>query len=374
MEQGKDSSIEQIKKCDMDAGAKPVVTEAGGRDSLFDNMKAVLVFFVVSAHYVRVSGDFDVSSAGGMYYIIAFSFIMQGFLLISGYFSKNTEKCRRGAFKNFLMPYLLLMPVMFMVRLVLFGDASLDLMRPSHALWYLLVMFVYRFLIKDIGRVPGIVLLSASLMLASGCFSSLGEELALGRMCSFLVFFVIGYKLKPRHVEKLRSIPKTAVFVILAILLAFSYLTAVSSVIPVEMWHLKDGYSIYHLSDLEGIFVRLVLGIVSLLWMLVILNLTPRRKTFLSDIGRRTLTVYIFHIPVRYAVKAFSIPVDGILGYAFIFVLAAASVYVFSRPALDRAYSAAIEFIYDTVILRAFGMLKHMKRGIEDGIRTHVRR
>lgn len=120
------------------------------RNYLFDNMKVLLTFFMVSAHYIRISGSFDVSSFGGFFYIIAFSFIMQGFLFVSGYFSKNVDKCRLGAAKNFLLPYILLMPVMFVVRLGVFGDAKFDLLSPSHALWFLLVLFVYRFMIKDL--------------------------------------------------------------------------------------------------------------------------------------------------------------------------------------------------------------------------------
>ena len=73
------------------------------RNYLFDNMKVLLTFFMVSAHYIRISGSFDVSSFGGFFYIIAFSFIMQGFLFVSGYFSKNVDKCRLGAAKNFLL-------------------------------------------------------------------------------------------------------------------------------------------------------------------------------------------------------------------------------------------------------------------------------
>ena len=64
---------------------------------------------------------------------------------------------------------------MFVVRLGVFGDAKFDLLSPSHALWFLLVLFVYRFMIKDLEKVPGILILSAGLLLASGCFSSLGR-------------------------------------------------------------------------------------------------------------------------------------------------------------------------------------------------------
>lgn len=35
------------------------------RNYLFDNMKVVLIFFVVSAHYIRISGSFDPATFAG---------------------------------------------------------------------------------------------------------------------------------------------------------------------------------------------------------------------------------------------------------------------------------------------------------------------
>lgn len=325
------------------------------RNYLFDNMKVVLVFFMVSAHYIRISGSFDVSSFGGFFYIVAFSFIMQGFLFVSGYFSKNVDKCRLGAAKNFLLPYVLLMPLMFIVRLGVFGEAKFDLLSPSHALWFLLVLFVYRFMIKDLAKIPGVLLMSAGLLLASGCFSSLGKELALGRICSFLFFFMLGYATKWEHIEKIRSISRKWILLLLAGLLVFSALTAYSNVIPVEMWHLKDGYSIYHLSNLMGIVIRMLLGIISLGWLVVLINLLPNRKVFCTGIGQRTMTVYICHIPIRYLIERLDLPGDGnVFTYVLSFGLAIASIYAFSRPALHTAYHAIIDFLYDKICARVF--------------------
>src|SRR5665648_1200917 len=97
------------------------------RDYLFDNMKAILVFFVVLSHYISTSATFDIRTFGGLIYIISFSFIMQGFLFVAGYFSKNVEKCRNTAFKTFLLPYLVLMPIMYIIRYTLYGNASINL-------------------------------------------------------------------------------------------------------------------------------------------------------------------------------------------------------------------------------------------------------
>lgn len=330
-------------------------TSVKERNYLFDNMKVVLVFFMVSAHYIRISGSFDVSSFGGFFYIVAFSFIMQGFLFVSGYFSKNVDKCRLGAAKNFLLPYVLLMPLMFVVRLGVFGEAKFDLLSPSHALWFLLVLFVYRFMIKDLAKVPGVLLLSAGLLLASGCFSSLGKELALGRICSFLFFFILGYKAEWNHIEKIRSVSKKWILLLLAGLLIFSFLTAYTNVIPVEMWHLKDGYSIYHLSDAMGMLIRALLGIVSVGWLIVLINLLPNRKSFYTGIGQRTMTVYICHIPIRYLIEKIDLPGDGnVFMYMLTFGLVIASIYLFSRPALHTAYHAIIDFLYDKICAKVF--------------------
>ena len=299
------------------------------RNYLFDNMKVLLTFFMVSAHYIRISGSFDVSSFGGFFYIIAFSFIMQGFLFVSGYFSKNVDKCRLGAAKNFLLPYILLMPVMFVVRL---GEPCL--MVSAGAVWY-------RFMIKDLEKVPGILILSAGLLLASGCFSSLGRELALGRICSFLFFFILGYKMKWEHIEKIRSISKKWILLLLSVLLVFSFLTAYSNVIPVEM----------------GILIRMMLAVVSLGWLTVLLNLLPNHKIFCTGIGQRTMTVYICHIPIRYLIEHIDLPGDGnVLTYILSFGLAIASVYAFSRPALHTAYHAIIDFLYDKICARVFAL------------------
>ena len=62
------------------------------RSCLFDNIKVILMFSVVIAHFMRVSGFFRTDSLAGFVYIVSFGFIMQGFLFVSGYFSKNVDK------------------------------------------------------------------------------------------------------------------------------------------------------------------------------------------------------------------------------------------------------------------------------------------
>ena len=178
------------------------------RNYLFDNIKVLLIFLVVTSHFIRVRGNFNPAGIDGIYYIIAFSYIMQGFFFISGYFSKNVMKCHKNAAKNFLLPYFIMTIFMFGFRYLLYGHATLSFLNPSHALWFLLAMFMYRFTIPYLAKVPMLLPLGFLAYLFVGCFGIATDTLAIGRMISFLVFFIAGFYTNAEHFERLRNIPK----------------------------------------------------------------------------------------------------------------------------------------------------------------------
>ena len=322
------------------------------RSYLFDNIKVILMFSVVIAHFMRVSGFFRTDSLAGFVYIVSFGFIMQGFLFVSGYFSKNVDKCRHNAVKSFLLPYVVMMIVMYFVRTAVFGHAHLNLICPTMALWYLLVMFVYRFAARDLVRIPYILLIALILYFVSGCIPFLSEELALGRLASFLVFFTAGLKADKTHIDRIRSLPSPVLWLTLACLIVFSALDAHYRLIPVDMMHLKNDYSLYGMGPLEGMLVRLILLIVAAGWIIVIIGLTPDRQLPISRIGQYTMTIFLFHIPVRYIIKKVSIPFGGtVAGYLIVLLCALACMYLFSRPAVKRVYDRVMDSIYDLLAL-----------------------
>ena len=321
------------------------------RDYLFDNMKAILVFFVVLAHYISTSATFDVRTFGGVIYIISFSFIMQGFLFVAGYFSKNVDKCRKTAFKTFLLPYLVLMPIMYIIRYALYGNASIDITVPTMALWYLLNMFVYRFFIKDLAKIKYILPISIFISLIAGIIPFLGVTLALGRIFGFLPFFLLGYYCKEEHLNKIRRIPKPVGVLTVIILIAFSVFMSNYNAIPLSAWYFKTAYINISLNNLEGTGVRILLAIVAICWIGVFLILTPKKKTWLVTVGQNTLSVYILHIVIRYIVMANGI-FDGQEWLTYLMILAAAviSVWVFSRPKVAKAYEKFMDFFYRLLI------------------------
>ena len=68
------------------------------------------------------------------------------------------------------------------------------------ALWYLVVMFYYRFFIKTLSRIPYILPVSVLVSLAAGCICVFGSTAALGRAFGFLPFFIISIRSQIKHI------------------------------------------------------------------------------------------------------------------------------------------------------------------------------
>lgn len=326
-------------------------TEIKERNYLFDNIKAILIFSVVIAHYFRASSSFAVASFGGVVYILSFSYIMQGFLFVSGYFSRNLAKCRSTAFQTFLFPYILLMPIMFLLRFTINGEAHFDLTLPTMALWYLLTLFIYRYFLKDLVRVKNILPYSIAVSLAAGYIPFLDSTLSLGRTFSFLPFFLLGYYFKPEWIDKLHRLPKAVSWLLLSVLIGFTIHLAFYRVFPLEALYMKASYASTGLTNDQGVLLRIAISLISLAWIFVFINLTPKSRTFLTAVGQNTMTVYILHIVVRYFIKGMGGSFgQDIPSYLFLIAVSVLSVWVFSWPSVAERYRCFMDNVYQYVV------------------------
>lgn len=331
------------------------------RNYLFDNIKAILIFSVVIAHYFRATDSFSLPTFGGVIYMLSFAYIMQGFLFVSGYFSRNLEKCRATAFRTFLFPYLVLMPIMFCIRYSLFGEAHFDLALPTMALWYLLTLFVYRYVLKDLVKIKLIIPISIAVSLAAGYIPFLNSTLSLGRTFGFLPFFLFGYYFRTEWIEKLRSLPKGLMAALIAVLLGLSLFLAFEKVFPIEALFFKSSYASTGLTNVQGILARLALSLAALGWTVVFLALTPKTKTFFTDIGQNTMTIYVLHIVVRYLIKGtgdfFG---QDMLSYFVLITAAVLSVWAFSRPKAVKLYGDFMNAMYQLVITLPAALIRQI--------------
>ena len=328
------------------------------RSYLFDNLKAVLIFCVVFAHFLRIAGHFELGSPSRVIYIICFTFMMEGFFFVSGFFSHNVDKCRAKAVETLIMPYVVFMLLTMGERYLLFGSAHLHLQLPTHAMWFLLVMFYYRFGIKTMEKIPFILPLSAILFLTAGAMPFLGPFMALGRGCSFLVFFMLGFYSKWEYFEKIRRIPKPVMILPAALLVGVSVWFAGQRHFGVGVLLFKECDKVLGVGFVEGIVARFLVAIAALLWLLIWINVLPDKKLpskggLITQIGQNTMTVFLLHVFVRQILKwgahvhHFALfEYDGYIYVGIMLVIALVCIYLFSRPVVAKAYDKSMYFLY----------------------------
>ena len=165
-----------------------------GRDHQFDNIRLILIFFVIFGHLI------EYFSAGGILYRWIYSFHMPVFIFVSGYFAKFDPK---KIVCNILVPYVLLQILYTAFDRLLYGNAPfrLQFTTPYWLLWYLLSLFCYYLLLPlidtDRAAVQLFVFLACvALALLSGFGQGFGYFLSLSRTFVFLPFFVGGFYLK----------------------------------------------------------------------------------------------------------------------------------------------------------------------------------
>ncbi len=317
------------------------------RSYLFDNIKAFLVFSMVLAHFLKQNPDFSLDTPGGAVYFMIFTYIMQGFFLISGYFSKNLEKSQNGAVKNLLLPYVLMVAIVSFISYGITGNFRGDLIEPSFALWFLFAMFVFRLTLKGLVEIPGLLYISMALYLIAGQIPFLDDRFTGSRICCFLMFFVIGYYLQEKQIAWLRRVNHGFMTLIIIGLVGAGVLISVFDMMQTNLLFLEQPYADFGLTWYQGMGIRIFLALYFFAVMIVIINLMPDRKLFFSEIGQRTMTVYLLHIPFRYAMKYTDLSGSGgIDSYVIALVLAIAVTWLFSRKPVFDAYGWVIDKAY----------------------------
>lgn len=318
------------------------------RDCLFDNIRCILIVLTVFAH--MLSPISKQTEAAQIAYQFIFLFHMPAFILISGYFSKNADKCRKTAVTKFLIPYLALNLISSVIYLHNHNLAwyKLDLLNPRWGMWFLLVLFVYRFLLPDLLRMRFALPVSFGIGLAAGCFDALGESFGLGRLFAFLPFFMLGVYLTPEHIQRLRRIPKW--IPLLGILLSFGFILFVHYNHKLDWTQylnfshgflfMRNSYHSCNLTILQGIAARSLVYLFAGVMTFSLIALMPRKNCYLSYIGQNTLPVYALHLLLLPYIKA--LKVFGGSGWDYLLfsaVVAVAMTQLFSSKPAASAYN-----------------------------------
>lgn len=276
----------------------------------YDNIKFILIFFVVLAHLMEISADFAHKQ---QLYTLIYSFHMPMFIFLSGFFAKHSSS--KIVF-HFVYPYLLFQMLYLLYHnLVLYPDAPqvYQFTTPYWALWYLMAMIFYYMLIpllnqQRIWQCAVVFLLSVAASILAGFDNEIGFFLTLSRFFTFLPYFVLGYYIGRYKTSLIKFSARLSITsILLGIICTVGVLFVCRYLLlsPVIKSHMMFGSASYANAWYTPQIKLQLLGI-GLVWaaffLFVLAPLLNRKLPLVSTVGKNTLPVFLLHgFFLRYA-------------------------------------------------------------------------
>ncbi|MGJ7912672.1 acyltransferase family protein [Neobacillus sp. LXY-1] len=270
------------------------------RSLYFDNAKFILIFLVVFGHVISPLKDNN--EILFTLYSVIFLFHMPAFIFISGYFSKGFHK--KGNFiktvKRVLIPYLIFQFVYSIFYYVLGQESTLkiDLLHPHWTLWFLLSLFYWNLFLYAFSKLKWVGLgIAVFIGIGIGYFDQIGSYLSLSRTFVFFPYFLFGFLLDSKHLKVVKKVKHSTIIgftVLLITMVLFAFLFP-KDAIP---WLLGD--TSYANLDVKGIgltngIIRASQYILTVIVMYGFLAMVPTKGFKMTDIGQRTLYIYLLH-------------------------------------------------------------------------------
>lgn len=197
----------------------------------FDNIKFLLIFFVVFAHLLEL---FDTN---GAIYRWIYSFHMPFFIFIFGFFSKFKIK---NLLNKFILPYMIFQVLYILFEnYILHNNLTMQFYQPYWLLWYLFSSAIY-LLILPIINVKNkylkitILLISVIISLLIGYLDDVGYRYSLSRTFVFLPFFILGVYFKNSYRVLENKFNSTTRKTKIIIKLLFLILLIISSILAIK--------------------------------------------------------------------------------------------------------------------------------------------
>lgn len=275
-----------------------------GRIWYWDNLKAVLIFFVVLGHFLLPIMDRGNSVVSIVYYIYLFH--MPAFVFVSGVFSKKYME--KGAPQlNKLIGYFIIYVLYKAAVYLLFShytgqNFNFDLLSEGSAPWYMLAMIIWLLILPVFAKLnftKGIIL-ALFIGIIFPFDDNIGIFLSMSRVVTFLPFFVFGYYFKLEYIKKLDKLIFKIfallflVFIALFVITNLNFISRYSSLL-----YAFSSYVALHTTVWNTLLLKIGWYLMSTFMLFALLILCPKRKFCFSYIGSRTLSIYIFHRLIR---------------------------------------------------------------------------
>lgn len=318
---------------------------------LIDNLKGLLIFLVVFGHSLESYKTEHVLL--NSIYIFIYLFHMPAFVFISGYLSKDLDKARDTAFKNFLIPFIIFNTLWNTIIAITTRDFSaFSFITPGWTLWYLLSMFFWKIFLKDLVRIKYVFSLSILIGIGVGILNEFGTTLSLSRTFVFLPFFLLGYFTKRETLFTLKKPTRLFSMGIILLTIGCSVLISYLKFIPVEFLYGSESFLSATIPIWIGILSRCAIYILGFSFIFVLVNIVSDKPSFFSQLGKNTFPIYILHTYLLMIVFGIHYVVPSIWGRIFISLLGTISItFLLSRPKVTYYFNLFLKKIY-TVLLK----------------------
>ena len=266
------------------------------RIAYFDNAKGILIIFIVLAHVLSLCSSYYNYSDD--FFKFATLFMLQGFFIISAYFSSKSKRSKRERIKSLLKTYLIWQTIItiyyaFILHII---DFNVNYLIPRYTLWFLITMMTYTLTDFILEKVNYKVMIPLSFIigLISGFIPFFGETLSLSRTFVFFPFYVIGYYSKDLDLFnkiKQSKIKKSTIIISIIILIVT---LCFDDILSIKI--LKGKYNYFDIDSITPIIAflqRLLFYGLSLIVTTSFLNLVQVKESFLTKLGRNTLYIYL---------------------------------------------------------------------------------
>lgn len=291
---------------------------------LWDNIKVVLMLFVILTHSICVYQQNDTMWVQ-YYWVLIMTYTMPLFTITSGFWFK--KKNIRNVCMRFLWPFIVFSIIIFAWGGVFYEpykNATIGTyLRLAYAMWYLWALFIY-YLITPVllkhFRTTTIFYTSLLIALSIGFLPFIGTLLQLSRVICFYPFFILGILLKERNewLHKLKNRSKVCMLVLIMLSIFYMYINFLHPGIVYGTGFMSGfGFSI------KGLMVRIFTYFMCIAMSISFIGFMPNKKIWFTKFGTRTMNAYLCHMLIIFPCTWGIGPhiIDKWYGYVFLIVI-----------------------------------------------------
>jgi len=296
-----------------DSPATGSVAVQKNRVPFWDNARFVCVALVVIGHGIqRLTANSDNALA---LYLLIYAFHMPAFAIISGYFSKSappTVRQMRKVVTDILLPYFIMETIWTLVQWLVEGKNTFNPTTPSWTLWFLLALGIFRLVLPYLALVKWPLVWAVFFSVGVGYLNNVDSTFSLSRAIGILPFFVLGWKAKEWGiVDKWRVVERPAWLIRGAAVAIFATWLVVIMVnitafrkFDLRFWFFyEDSYRVLGEGEWWAGLLRLALIAFAVLLSAAFFVLIPRSDTWITDMGKSTMYVYLLHSFILYPLR-----------------------------------------------------------------------